>query len=105
MIDSHDFAELSHMPSCGDAPLITWSTLEQDFVTNYCQSCYGSKTLNRFGALTVITFDTLDQVKPYQDRLLDLVVGSEATMSPVGGINQLDLKRLIVWVTYASEMK
>ena len=88
-----------------DTPLVTRLIFGPGFVINYCQGCHASKTLDRYGALTGITFDPLDQVKPYRDRLFDLVVGSEATMPSVDGINQPDLKRLIVWINCASEMK
>ena len=99
------FEELFPERSCADTPLVTWSTFGQGFMTNYCQGCHGSETLNRYGAPTAVTFDTLDQVKSYQDRLLDLIVGSKATMPPGGGISHSDAERLIVWITCASEMK
>ena len=91
--------------SCEESPIITWSTFGQGFMTNYCQGCHASATNHRYGAPTGISFDTLDEVIPYRERLLTIITGEEATMPPGGGINDLDVKRLVIWLTCADEMR
>ena len=89
--------------SCEDAPLVTWSTFGQGFMTTYCQGCHAREAPHRYGAPEGVSFDTRDETLSYRQHLLRLIVGDEATMPPGGGVNPLDLSRLVIWLTCAEE--
>lgn len=84
---------------CADAPLVTWANFGRGFITQHCQACHASTTLDRHDAPEEITFDTEEQVWALADRILARAVGEAPTMPPQGGVADDDLYLLEVWLT------
>lgn len=95
---------------CADAPIVTWETFGAGFVRENCQTCHASTSLERHGAPEAVTFDTVDQVWAYRDRILARVIealddGDTGTgpMPPMGGTSDDDRYLLEVWLTCGAE--
>ncbi len=85
-------------PACVDAPLITYATWGEGFVTFTCQGCHGSESEERFGAPEGVHFDDHDAVLTWLPRIRARVIGDEGGMPPAGGVPELDLEWLRIWI-------
>jgi len=83
---------------CSDAPVVTWETFGHGFVTEHCQACHASTTLERNGAPRDVSFDTHDEVLALTDRILARSVGPAASMPPQGGVTPDDRQKLEIWL-------
>jgi hypothetical protein len=86
-------------PICADAPVVTWDSWGQGFLSANCQSCHSSTTLDRHGAPDDIIFDDRDTALAVSDRILARSAGDNPTMPPSGGVSEDDRYRLEVWLT------
>jgi len=82
-----------------DAPLVSWETFGQGFVTTYCQGCHASTTPNRQGAPENVIFDTEADVLTSKDRVLATTASESPTMPPNGGPSDADRAKLELWLT------
>lgn len=102
-VDSGDADQLldtgSVDPLCVDAPVVTWSSWGEGFVSQNCQSCHRSTTTDRRGAPEEVTFDTEDSALSHADRILARAAGEAPTMPPSGGVSEDDRYLLEVWLT------
>ncbi len=86
---------------CADVPLMTYANFGRGFLTEYCQGCHASTTLDRHDAPETVTFDTLELAWEQADRILERSLGG--TMPPSGGASEDDLTRLEWWLTCGEE--
>jgi len=86
-------------PLCVDAPVVTWSSWGEGFVSQNCQSCHRSTSTDRRGAPEDIIFDTEEDALSQADRILARAAGNEPTMPPSGGVSEDDRYLLEVWLT------
>jgi len=84
---------------CVDAPVVTWSSFGDGFMTQNCQSCHRSTSTDRRGAPDDIIFDTHEDVLDQTDRILARAAGTEPSMPPSGGVHEDDRYLLEVWLT------
>ncbi len=85
---------------CADAPLpTTWDNFGRSFVTQHCQPCHASTSLDRQYAPAEVTFDTEEQSWAWADRILARAAADDATMPPQGGVEEDDRYLLEVWLT------
>lgn len=76
-------ADTADTAGCADAPEVNWVSFGEGFFTTYCRACHSATTQNRFGAPEGIDFDTLAEVRQYQDLVRTTVLEDESM--PVGG--------------------
>ena len=86
---------------CADVPLLTYANFGRGFLTEYCQGCHASTTLDRHGAPESVTFDNLGLAWEKADRILERSLGG--TMPPSGGTSEDDLTQLEWWLTCGEE--
>lgn len=84
---------------CAEAPIVTWETFGQGFVTERCQSCHASTAPPRDGVPAGIHFDTEEQTRALSDAILRVATGETPTMPPQGGVPEDDRERLEVWLS------
>lgn len=84
---------------CVDAPVVTYDNFGKGFVTEACQPCHASTTLDRHDAPDNIVFDTEQQVWIWSGTILEVATGEEPTMPPEGGVSDDDRYLLEVWLT------
>ena len=84
---------------CADAPVVTYANFGEGFMTENCQPCHASTTLDRNGAPEDVSFDTLDDVLGHADRILARSAGDDAQMPPSGGVSADDRYLLSLWLT------
>jgi uncharacterized membrane protein len=95
--------ETADSGACADAPVVTWETFGHGFVTENCQSCHASTTLDRHGAPESMVFDTVDDVWANADRVLVRAGAEPPTMPPEGGTTADDRELLQTWLTCAEK--
>ncbi len=86
-------------PLCVDAPVVTWSSFGEGFMTQNCQSCHRTTSTDRRGAPVDIVFDTQRDVLDQADRILARATNIEPSMPPSGGVSEDDRYLLEVWLT------
>jgi hypothetical protein len=86
---------------CADVPLLTYANFGRGYLTEYCQGCHASTTLDRHGAPETVTFDTLELAWGKADRILERSLGG--TMPPSGGVSDDDLTMMEWWLTCGEE--
>jgi len=84
---------------CVGAPVVTWDNFGAGFVTQYCDACHASTTLDRHDAPDDVTFDTEDEIWSHADRILVRAAGDAPTMPPMGGVPDDDRTLLEIWLT------
>lgn len=84
---------------CVDAPVVTYANFGAGFMTQHCQACHASTTLDRHDAPESVTFDDETSVLAWADRIIARTIGEEASMPPQGGVSEDDLYLLEVWLT------
>lgn len=84
---------------CADAPVLMWANFGEGFLTENCQSCHASTTLNRHDAPDDVFFDTLDEVKAQSAEILARATGDAPTMPPEGGVEDVEREKLTIWLT------
>lgn len=88
---------------CDGAPLMTYENFGAGFVTENCQACHASTTVNHYGAPENVTFDTREQCWQWRDRILARAGVDDPTMPPNGGVTDDDRLRLRWWLICAPE--
>ena len=85
---------------CDDAPQpVTWDNFGRSFVTERCQACHASATVDRQGAPEAVFFDTEEDVWRWADRVVAVAGPGEPLMPPQGGVEADDRYLLEVWLT------
>ncbi len=84
---------------CEEAPVITWDSFGEGFLTGNCQPCHASTSLDRHDAPPAITFDDRELALALGARILARAGGDAPTMPPGGGTSPLDRERLRIWLT------
>lgn len=69
---------------------LTWTNWGAGFFATYCDSCHAADTPDRFGAPEGVSFDTLGEVRDWEQRIRVRVL-DEATMPRGGGVYDEDL--------------
>ena len=90
-------ADSGEVSSCADEPAVTWASWGEGFFLSYCLSCHGVASLERFGAPESTNFDTLADVRTWQERIRVRVI-DEATMPIGGGVYEDDLVLLDIFL-------
>jgi len=85
--------------SCDDAPMVTWDSFGEGFVTESCQTCHASTATNRNGAPLSVVFDTREETLAQADAILRVVTSDVPTMPPQGGISEDDRALVSYWLT------
>ena len=85
-------------PWCADAPVVTWDSFGQGFVTEHCQACHASETADRNGAPADVVFDTHAAVQGQAARMLARAGGPDPSMPPRGGVPDDDIEKLEIWL-------
>ncbi len=85
-------------PFCDGVPLLTWGNFGSGFVTENCQGCHASTSVNRHDAPEEVTFDTASQVWARAEDVLEQTTGDDPAMPPQGGVEDADRTRLEWWL-------
>jgi mono/diheme cytochrome c family protein len=88
---------------CAGVPLVTYNSFGEGFMTENCQGCHASTAADRYGAPESVTFDTVEEVWTWRDRILARSAGEDATMPPAGGVSKDDRTKLEWWLLCAPE--
>jgi hypothetical protein len=75
---------------CADELSVTWANWGEGFFLSYCLSCHSVDSIERFGAPESTNFDTLSDVRTWEERIRVRVL-DEATMPVGGGVYDDDL--------------
>ena len=70
---------------CDTAPSVTWENWGRAFVTTHCQGCHASTAPDRYGAPENVAFDTLSDLRLWEQRVRVRVLELE-DMPPAGGL-------------------
>lgn len=88
---------------CEGLPVVNYNNFGKGFITENCQGCHASTAPDRYGAPESVTFDTVEEVWAWKDRILTRAADKDATMPPAGGVSQDDRTRLQWWLQCAPE--
>jgi len=88
---------------CADVPMLTYNNFGKGFMTENCQGCHASTSAERYGAPESVTFDTVDEVWTWSERILSRSAGADASMPPAGGVSKDDRTKLEWWLLCAEE--
>lgn len=69
---------------------LTWENWGAGFMSTYCNACHAADTPERFGAPEGVSFDTLAEVRSWEQRIRVRVLDQE-TMPLGGGVYPDDL--------------
>ncbi len=86
---------------CEEQPTVVYNNFGKSFMTSYCQGCHASAAVDRYGAPESVTFDTVDEVWAWQERILARSTGDAPSMPPSGGVQDDDRYLLLVWLSCA----
>jgi uncharacterized membrane protein len=87
--------------ACADVPVVTYANFGEGFVLHHCQGCHASSTPDRYGAPADVTFDTVDEVWAWRDRILERSASEPPTMPPAASTTADDRTRLRWWLECA----
>ena len=90
--------EVEQEIDCKEAPLVTYETFGRGFLTQHCQPCHSSESIDRNEAPDDVTFDTIDDVAFWQYDIVDLATGGNPQMPPQGGVSDDDRVLLAIWL-------
>lgn len=88
---------------CAGVPVVNYNNFGGGFMTENCQGCHASTTEDRYGAPEGVTFDTVEEVWAWSERILVRSAGDSATMPPAGGVSEDDRTKLGWWLVCADE--
>lgn len=83
---------------CETAPVLTWANFGEGFLLDNCQACHASSAADRHGAPTQVVFDTLDDVRAWEDRIMARAGSELGGMPPAGGVSETDRELLLAWI-------
>jgi mono/diheme cytochrome c family protein len=83
---------------CADAPLLTYDNFGRGFLTQNCQPCHATTSVDRHGADPDVTFDTYDDVVTEWGAIVRMATGPAPAMPPSGGIVEADREKLSLWL-------
>ena len=83
---------------CAQAPVTTWSNFGEGFLTENCQPCHATSSVDRHEAPESVTFDGPADVSRHRARILINATGDEPDMPPAGGVSAEDRARLEAWL-------
>jgi uncharacterized membrane protein len=92
---------------CATSPVVTYDNFGQGFLTETCNTCHASDAPFRGTADPSLvppasaTFDTESEALAAGEAILFRATGEGATMPPRGGVSEIDMERLIIWLTCA----
>jgi cytochrome c5 len=87
---------------CAEAPVVNYANFGESFMNHQCQGCHSSALEERFDAPLEVTFDTLEDVWVWRDRILDRCDLDAPTMPPRGGVTDDELLMLHWWLKCAT---
>jgi uncharacterized membrane protein len=85
--------------ACADAPVVTWESAGEALITENCQSCHASTSLERQGAPESVTFDTHAQVIERKADILRVTNPETRTMPPSLALSDDDAAQLEIWLS------
>mgnify|MGYP005743601673 CR=1 FL=1 len=88
---------------CAGVPLVNYYNFGEGFMTENCQGCHASTAADRYDAPEHVTFDTVEQVWGWSERILSRSAGDDASMPPAGGVSEDDRTKLEWWLLCAEE--
>lgn len=91
----------SNVATCNDTPIVTYDNFGRGFVTESCQGCHASTAPDRHGAPEAVTFDNVEEVWRWDERILARAASAEPDMPPQGGVVEDDRIRLQWWLLCA----
>jgi cytochrome c5 len=97
-----DTADTAIEAFCTDAPVVNYANFGESFINHSCQGCHASALAVRFDAPIEVTFDTVDQVWQWRDRILERCELDSPTMPPRGGVTDDELLMLHWWLECAT---
>ena len=97
-----DTAETAAPHFCDDVPVVNYANFGESFINHECQGCHASTLDERFGAPEDVTFDNVDEVWGWQERILSRCELDSPTMPPRGGLTEDDLIMLHWWLKCAT---
>ena len=84
--------------ACADAPNVTWASFGDGFFATYCRACHSANTAERYGAPEAVNFDTLADVRTFQDSVRRTVLDDQS-MPVGGGVSDDDARLLDYFLT------
>ena len=96
--DTNAAADDSGFCAEADVGQVTWDNFGRGFVTERCQTCHASESLDRQGAPESVVFDTEEDVWGLASAMLDAATGDAPRMPPQGGVDEEDRFLLEVWL-------
>lgn len=88
----------SSEPECSS---LNYNNFGAAFIAQYCLGCHGSESLNREGAPTDITLETIENIEEYQEAILREI--EEEAMPPQGGVYEETRQTAIEWLNCMGE--
>lgn len=73
------------------------------FMTQYCLGCHAFESLNREGAPTFITLDTLENIQVFREAIIRTI--NEETMPPQGGVAEETRQIAEEWLNCLGEIQ
>jgi uncharacterized membrane protein len=73
---------LVHTPCPDGGTRLTYQNFGATFMDSWCQSCHGSRAVNRAGAPGEFIFDTVDEVRQHAARIFVRAAGTNDSMPP-----------------------
>jgi hypothetical protein len=89
--------------NCNDAPQVTYHNFGEAFLRHNCQGCHASSTENRYGAPESVSFDNIELVWNWKNRILATTIGDSATMPPAGKITDDESVMVYWWLECGKE--
>jgi uncharacterized membrane protein len=92
---------------CETSPIVTYDNFGQGFLTETCNTCHAADAPFRTTADPSLvppesaTFDSESEALAASQAILLRATGEGATMPPRGGVSEIDMDRLLIWLTCA----
>ncbi len=79
---------------------LTYETFADGFVRNNCRGCHSAELTGdaRHDAPRRMNFDSLEDIREHEDRILARATGSEADMPPAGGPSHAERALFQEWL-------
>ena len=101
-VDTVDTADPDLEAFCAEAPVVNYANFGESFMNHQCQGCHSSALEERFDAPIEVTFDSLEDVWLWRDRIIDRCDLDAPTMPPRGGVTDDELLMLHWWLKCAT---
>ena len=84
---------------------VTYADFGASFLRQHCNGCHSATTMDRHGAPTSVTFDSIEEIWQRSEDILRVTTSDTPTMPPAWDLDEGDVELLEHWLMCGTERK